>query len=144
MLTKRQKLKKALRAVCAALFLTVNVVATTLALTIPQDDCAMACCLRDGYCCCKIILASAREADPSQRPDEISKVGFARPCPEGCANPAPASNLLARAQVRALHPSLTQAKTRFVGSRSSLKKQHTGASEPFSPRAPPLPVFANQ
>jgi hypothetical protein len=90
-----------LRALFAALFLLVAAVAapTTLA-TQTADACGMACCVKDGYCCCSPHHASVKGQVSDDKP-RVSEDELVASCPEGCTLQARFSNLLLRNHVRA-------------------------------------------
>lgn len=93
-----------LRALCAALFLLIAAVATPTTLAAQTADaCGMACCVKDGYCCCSPHHASVKGQVSDDKPHISESEVFAR-CPEGCAPAGRFSNLILRNHIRAGAP----------------------------------------
>ena len=60
----------------------------------------MACCVKDGYCCCSPHHASVKGQISDEKP-RISEDEFVASCPESCALSGRFSSLLLRNHVRA-------------------------------------------
>ncbi len=89
-----------LRALCAALFLLAAAVSAPITLaTQTADQCAMACCVKEGYCCCNPHHASVKGQISDDKP-HISEPELSASCPEGCATAVRPSNLLLRSHLR--------------------------------------------
>lgn len=87
-----------LRAFCAALFLFIaSVSAPTILATVTADACGMACCVKDGYCCCSPRHASVKGQITDDKP-RIVNADLTASCSEGCPPPGPFSNSLLRHQ----------------------------------------------
>ncbi|MEK6285571.1 MAG: hypothetical protein AABO57_07510 [Acidobacteriota bacterium] len=90
-----------LRALFAALFLLIAAVSAPIVLaTQTADECGMACCVKDGYCCCNPHHASVKGQVSDDKP-RISEAELFASCPEGCAPTGRFSNLLLREHLRA-------------------------------------------
>jgi len=93
-----------LRALCAALFLLIAAVSAPITLaTQTADACGMACCVKDGYCCCSPHHASVKGQVSDDKP-RISEAELFASCPESCAPAGRFSNLLLRNHLRAGAP----------------------------------------
>ncbi|MFY9558004.1 MAG: hypothetical protein WAV20_15830 [Blastocatellia bacterium] len=90
-----------LRALSVALFLLIGAVSVPIALaTQAADVCGMACCVKDGYCCCNPHHASV-EGQVSDDKPRISEAELSTSCPEGCATSVRALKLFVRDNLRA-------------------------------------------
>jgi len=90
-----------LRALIASLFLLIAAVSAPLTLAAQTADaCGMACCVKDGYCCCSPHHASVKGQVSDDKPC-ISEAELFASCPEGCALAGRFSNLLLREHLRA-------------------------------------------
>ena len=90
-----------LRALCAALFLLIAAVSAPITLaTQSADACGMACCVKDGYCCCSPHHASVKGQVSDDKP-RISEAELFASCPEGCALAGRFSSLILRELLRA-------------------------------------------
>jgi hypothetical protein len=49
------------------------------------DVCSMACCVKEGHCCCNPRRASVEGQAPDGKPT-WAETEVVSPCPEGCAN----------------------------------------------------------
>jgi hypothetical protein len=89
-----------LPAACAALmlaFASLSIPASLAAGT--SDVCSMACCVREGQCCCRPHHASVKRQASDGRP-RISESYLASTCPEGCAAAVRSLKLLSRGHLR--------------------------------------------
>ena len=59
------------------------------------DECGMACCVKDGFCCCSPHHASVKGQVSDDQP-RISEAELFAPCPEGCAPSGRFGNQLLR------------------------------------------------
>jgi hypothetical protein len=85
-----------LRALIAALFLLTAAVAAPIALAAQTaDQCGMACCVKDGYCCCSPHHASVKGQVSDDKP-HIGESELSASCPESCAPAGRFSSLLLR------------------------------------------------
>src|SRR6185503_9061950 len=123
------------RALFAALFLFVAAIsAPTILATQTADACGMACCVKDGVCCCTPHRASVKGQVSDDKP-RISEVN-AKSCPEGCAPAGRFSNSLLRNH---LHSGVTQTfceqRLAFLEHIDTFRSLVQDGS--FAPRAPP-------
>src|SRR6266567_6958310 len=89
-----------LRSLCAALFLLIAAVSAPIALaTRTADQCAMACCVKEGYCCCSPQHASVKGQISDDKP-HVSQPELSASCPEGCAPASCFSSQLLRNHFR--------------------------------------------
>ena len=96
MFPRRQTRLARLRALCAVLFLLIAAVAAPVVLAAKTADaCGMACCVKDGFCCCSPHHLSVKGQIADGKP-RITEVDLSAPCPEGCTPAARFSNLLLR------------------------------------------------
>ncbi len=101
MIAREQSRLARLRALIAALFLLIGAVSAPIALaTRTADACGMACCVKDGFCCCSPHHASVKGQGSNDKP-RISEAELSASCPEGCAPAGRFSNLLLRGHLRA-------------------------------------------
>jgi hypothetical protein len=125
------------RALCAALFLLAAAVAApTILATQTADACGMACCVKDGFCCCTPHRASVKGQVSDNRP-RISEEELVSSCPEGCAPAGRFSNLLLRNHLRAGAPQTfsDEPPVTFLEQFLAIRDLIDGGS--CAPRAPP-------
>jgi hypothetical protein len=138
MIPREQDPLARLRALIAALFLLIAAVSAPIALaTQTADACGMACCVKEGFCCCSPRHASVKGQVSDDRP-RISEVELSASCPEGCAPVGRFSNLLLRGHL------LAGAQQVFVDEQSAIFLERVVAfrdlvdSGSSVPRAPPF------
>jgi hypothetical protein len=127
------------RAFLGALAILLSAIAApvTLAIQAEGNVCAMACCVTDGYCCCKphkpFVKGQARDHKPS-----FEKVELTQPCSQDCASP---SSLAQRSLRIADQPSIHAFRllTPVVTASQPPPTTHGDAIlTSTAPRAPPL------
>jgi hypothetical protein len=90
-----------LRALCAALFLLIAALSAPIALAAhTADACGMACCVKEGFCCCNPHHASVKGQVSDDKP-RVTEADLSASCPEGCVPTGRSSNLLLRSQLLA-------------------------------------------
>src|SRR4029079_8544535 len=87
-----------LRALFAALILLVAAVSAPIAVaTQAADSCGMACCVKEGHCCCSPHHATVKGQITDDKP-RISEFEFSVSCPESCTLSGRLSKLILRHQ----------------------------------------------
>jgi hypothetical protein len=84
---KSLQLLTKIRAACGVLAILIGSLAapTMLASQTDENVCAMACCITEGHCCCKVKKAFVKGQNHDGK-ISFTKTEIAKPCPENCAN----------------------------------------------------------
>ena len=132
--------KRPALALQAASLLMVLVACNTasLALTTTQlDVCSMACCMREGHCCCSSRRAKVTSEHGSET---INDQVVSRSCPEGCTTSSSSARLNLRGLSRPASHTLAQVCTApdYLEPYSIIRDLIAVRSS--SSRAPPLPA----
>lgn len=137
MIRPAQPRSRILRAACATLFLLFASVSAPLVLAAQSDDaCGMACCVKEGHCCCNPHHASVK-GQASDFGARISEPELTTSCPEGCAIALRIASPLSRDYLR------TDLQHSFDPGPSPIPRElivlarDSVQSGSFSPRAPP-------
>ncbi|MEW6209853.1 MAG: hypothetical protein AB1631_15925 [Acidobacteriota bacterium] len=128
---------KRLRALigAAAIMLGATLAPVALVARVDDDICAMACCIADGYCCCKPARASVKG---KPRDGGFANAEVSKPCPEGCLVSQASTNIFSRPSIQtATHPSILIAAVAIFSQRSPLARNDLCLAS-SSPRAPPF------
>src|SRR6185369_5160319 len=89
-----------LRVLCATLFLLIASVSAPLALAAQSaDSCGMACCVKEGSCCCNPRHASVK-GQLSDAGTRISEPELSTQCPQGCGAALRTAKQLSRDYLR--------------------------------------------
>jgi hypothetical protein len=89
-----------LRASLAALALLIAAVSSPIALaTQTADVCGMACCVKEGRCCCNPHHASVKGQIADDKP-RIGESELSAACPESCATAVRSANLFLSQHLR--------------------------------------------
>jgi hypothetical protein len=127
-----------LRALCAALALLIAAVSAPIALaTQTADVCGMACCVKEGRCCCNPHHASVKGQTTDEKP-RIGESDLSAACPESCATAARSSSLFLSKHLR------TGAQHVVICEPATIRLEHAVAirdlvdSGASTPRAPPF------
>ena len=138
MIQPAQSRSNKLRVFCAALFLLVGSIAGPIALaTQIADSCGMACCVKEGQCCCSPHHASVK-GQVSNSGARISEAEITTSCPQGCSTALRTSNTLLRDYLG------TDPRQTFEDGPAALFQSAVAAvrdfveSGSYSPRAPPV------
>ena len=141
MKTKRLQLVR-LRAACAVLGLLIGCLSASAALAVNSPDvCSMACCVKEGHCCCSPRHASVRGETSGGR-NQISGAEVGNSCPEGCATPL-FSKSPARESARTAIHSVDEVAAGLIYLHAPAPATKTIESSPSSPRGPPS-LLTNQ
>src|SRR6266850_6540393 len=126
-----------LRALCAALFLLIAAGSTPIALAAQTADaCGMACCVKEGFCCCSPRHASVAGQVSDDKP-RVSQPDLSASCPEGCALTARFSNLLLRHHLLAGTQQLVVYEPSMIFIEEVVAASDLFSSGSSTPRAPP-------
>jgi hypothetical protein len=100
MIRTRQRVTIRARAGYAVVALVLGFASAPLALAFQEPDvCSMACCVREGQCCCRPHHASVKRQASDGRL-RISESYLTASCPEGCAAAVRSSKLAFRGHLR--------------------------------------------
>ena len=95
--TRRLQIQTRLRALCALLALILGYASVPAALALQETDvCSMACCTREGHCCCSPRHSRVRGNGDQQRASLNGDSTMSAPCPESCAVPGSSSSISLR------------------------------------------------
>ncbi|MGA9767413.1 MAG: hypothetical protein WBV94_00115 [Blastocatellia bacterium] len=131
-----------LRAACALLALLLNWMSAPISLAAYSPDvCSMACCINEGYCCCKPHHRYVEGQLPDGS-DQINTAQFSTACPEGCAAPQSSAKLLLRDSARTANSLVFSSASVLVYSHSTILTTKSIETGPSSPRAPPSLLLA--
>ena len=138
MQTNRQSRYASWRALCAALVLLFGAMAAPVALagSSPDDVCTMACCVAEGYCCCKPRHAFVEGQTLDGKP-RIAAAEVAAPCPQDCAAPSTTSPSFARQALRPADHHLDDLAASVMHSPPAVSPSLATACAATAPRAPP-------
>lgn len=132
----RSRLVK-LRAFCAAVCLLIAAVSAPVALaTRSADVCGMACCVKDGRCCCSPRHANVRGKASDDKP-HIGDFEVSSSCPQECASPIRSSNLILRDHRRGTFQHAAIAEPALVYDERVARIHDLVLSGSSPPRAPP-------
>src|SRR5690242_4909126 len=93
---RRQSRSASLRALVAALVLFIAAVSAPIAFaTQSADSCGMACCIKEGHCCCSPHHASVKGQIKDDKP-RIGELELSASCPESCTLTTRFSKLVLR------------------------------------------------
>lgn len=126
-----------LRAAGILLALLFSCLSAPITLALDSSNvCSMACCVKDGHCCCSPRRASVK-GKSSAGLDQIASAEVSAPCPEGCATPPVSSNSSLRDTTRATTHHADRVSADIIHAYATVLATRTIASGPSSPRAPP-------
>lgn len=126
-----------LRAAGVLLALLLSCLSAPVALAFDAPDvCAMACCVKEGHCCCSPQRTKVKGQNAGE-PNQINSAKVSSPCPEGCALPSIASHSSFRDSDRPATNQAAPVAATFARSLSPVVASSTDRSRRFSPRAPP-------
>lgn len=127
-----------LRALIGALFLLVGALSTPIALaTQTADECGMACCVKEGFCCCSPHHASVKGKVSDDQPRIIEADLLASSCPQGCAPASPFSKQVVRNLVRSAGLQASTGETPVIFFERVATIKDIAAFGSRIPRAPP-------
>jgi hypothetical protein len=126
-----------IRAAIAALFLLIGALSTPVILAAQSaDECGMACCVKDGFCCCNHHHATVKGKVTEGGP-RFNDTSLFAPCPQGCAPANESVRQNIRLQQRTAVPQAlrTESDVRFI--EHIAPRYECLASTSRTPRAPP-------
>jgi hypothetical protein len=140
---EHQKTRLRLRAAALvfALFVSGPLAASAQAAD-SGDVCAMACCIRDGYCCCSPRRAHVQGETTDGRA-HISSARVSAECPEGCSKLQSGSYFPLRDSLRANNHHLEELQTASHSLRHIRVIPNSFEFACSTPRAPPS-LLTNQ
>ena len=128
-----------LRTLMAALILLIGAVSAPISLAAQTADaCGMACCIREGFCCCNPHHASVKRQASDGKP-RISEFILTASCPEGCAVGVRSSKLPFRSHLRNGAPQTLGDEPQPIFPEPVIAVHSSIESGSFPPRAPPIP-----
>jgi len=132
-----QKRSARIRAAVAALFLLIGALSTPVILaTQSADECGMACCVKDGFCCCNPHHATVKGKVTEDGP-RFNDADLFAPCPQGCAPASESARQTIRVQERTAVPQALHTESNIHFVEHVVPHYDRLASTSRSPRAPP-------
>jgi len=126
-----------IRAAVAALFLLIGALSTPVILaTQSADECGMACCVKDGFCCCNPHHATVKGKVTEDGP-RFNDANLFAPCPQGCAPAIEYARQIIRLQQRTAIPQALRAESNIHFIEHVVPRYDCLASTSRTPRAPP-------
>ena len=133
------------RRVLFALFVLLSGAgAPAVRLTLPEPvACNMACCLRDGACCCarsRLAVFSKQGSDAElsgRRPVEIITRRLTSSCPEQCAQVPAGASFQSIAKARLAQPAIVNLVKQTFAKRAMHVARDAQIDASAAPRAPP-------
>src|SRR6185369_16167801 len=137
MIRARQNRLARLRAFFAALFLLIAAVSAPITLAIQTSDaCGMACCVKEGHCCCSPRHARGEGERPDGR-SHFNQAELSSACPNDCSS----GPVTARSFARELHvapvPHCIESAALFFELSNSCSPYAGPGRTSSSPRGPP-------
>jgi hypothetical protein len=127
-----------LRALFAALFLLIAAVSGPVTLAAQTADaCGMACCIKEGFCCCNPHHATVKGRVSDENP-HLSQADLSASCPQGCAQTARFSNQLFRHHLQTSAQQLVADEPSIVFIEELVAASDLFSSGSSGPRAPPV------
>jgi len=137
MIRARQNRLATLRAFFAALFLLIAAVSAPIALAIQTSDaCGMACCIKEGHCCCSPRHARVEGERPDGR-SHFNQAELSSACPNDCSSGPVTARSFARELQPAPVPHGTESGALFSESSNSCSPYAGPGRDCSSPRGPP-------
>jgi hypothetical protein len=107
-----------------------------LALQAEENVCAMACCITEGHCCCKVKKAFVKGQNHDGKVS-LTKAEMAKPCPENCANSSSTVKPISRDALRENITHFILFATIVTASQPPPTTKEIIGFTALSPRAPP-------
>jgi len=137
MIRARQNRLARLRAFFAALFLLIAAVSAPIALAIQTSDaCGMACCVKEGHCCCSPRHARVEGERPDGRA-HFDQAELSTACPNDCSSGPVTVRSFARESHLAPVPHLAENPAVVLESLSPCSPYAGPNPDTSSPRGPP-------
>jgi len=137
MIPERQNRLARLRAFFAALFLLIAAVSAPIILAVQTSDaCGMACCVKEGHCCCSPRHARVEGERPDGR-SHFNRAELSSACPNDCSSGPVTARSFARELQLAPVPQSTEGASLFSESSKSCSPYAGPSPDSSSPRGPP-------